>query len=361
MAPHNNQNGKRDGNGDRGGHNNGRKPADEKRVKKTSSASKALVKSKPDNSFVKGVDKIDIKRPHHDQGNRLCVEGVNSPYGGGAQVNTRAPLPGGGAVLVVDPRNAGAAVGREARRIAAEQRVPSVVVQVMPNNPARYRNLVRGNRALLETVEKFGAISSTILVVKKTAVVEEVDDEVDDDDMVDVTNDCPACGRQNHQIKDCVYPEIDGKVHGCTICNTTDHNVDACGKWAKLLPLEKMEILVQQRGRMPCLATDSVDWVGMAHDYFVKDPGAPRYQDFPWTPAFGTFVYNNESTNRHLWQYYIKFDRKVLPADPDTRDFSHFMRTAKTAAANLGVLPFPSSSFWGKQPGTNNLGFGHGQ
>ncbi|KAL1843344.1 hypothetical protein VTJ49DRAFT_2161 [Mycothermus thermophilus] len=92
---------------------------------------------------------------------------------------------------------------------------------------------------------------------------------------------CANCGREGHQVKDCVSPRADGYVHGCPKCNHDGHQYEQCYHFDES---EALVFLVFSRPRHPQILA-SVD----AHELW-EEKGRPVVMDLPWTREFGVRI-----------------------------------------------------------------------
>lgn len=127
---------------------------------------------------------------------------------------------------------------------------------------------------------------------------------------------CGNCLKPGHTVRDCVQPADDGFVHGCPICNGSDHeSAQGCKMdWPHRLE-RRLYWAIEQRARRPTLAAFS-NWL----DVFTEARNAGNDmealpQSFPWTPLFSRTL---SCTYPDIWSNfdYVANDSSALPVDP---------------------------------------------
>lgn len=127
---------------------------------------------------------------------------------------------------------------------------------------------------------------------------------------------CGNCLKAGHTVRDCVQPADDGFVHGCPICNGSDHeSAQGCKMdWPHRLE-RRLYWAIEQRARRPTLAAFS-NWL----DVFTEARNAGNDmealpQSFPWTPLFSRTL---SCTYPDIWSNfdYVANDSSALPVDP---------------------------------------------
>ncbi|KAL1837269.1 hypothetical protein VTJ49DRAFT_4075 [Mycothermus thermophilus] len=97
---------------------------------------------------------------------------------------------------------------------------------------------------------------------------------------------CTNCGRDDHQVKDCVKPnKDDGLVHGCPLCNLGNHDYDQC-RFRN--PKDDVEILIRGRPNHPQFASRTD-----AHILWLQRD-KPLCIELPWSREFGRRVARGE-------------------------------------------------------------------
>ncbi|KID91415.1 Cadherin prodomain like-protein [Metarhizium guizhouense ARSEF 977] len=127
---------------------------------------------------------------------------------------------------------------------------------------------------------------------------------------------CGNCLQAGHTVRDCVHPADDGFVHGCPICNGSDHeSAQGCKMdWPHRLE-RRLYWAIEQRARRPTLAAFS-NWV----DIFTEARNAGNValpQSFPWGPIFCRSLMTFPV---YPWSDfdYVANNSSALPVDPTT-------------------------------------------
>lgn len=134
---------------------------------------------------------------------------------------------------------------------------------------------------------------------------------------------CGNCLKPGHTVRDCAQPADDGYVHGCPICNGSDHeSAQGCKMhWPQRLE-RRLYWAIEQRARRPTLAAFS-NWV----DVFTEARNAGNDmealpQSFPWTPLFSRTLIGAYPDTERPWSNfdYVANNSSALPVDPLVAD-----------------------------------------
>jgi hypothetical protein len=243
--------------------------------------------------------------------------------------------------LIVDRHHVDA-LGNTALQLMANSGIKNVRNVMFPIDNATYRHTFLALPNAKETRETLGRAppplsklwkSKSTRPAKILPAVEMLDDDDDDEGEV-----CPACRRTGHNIKTCAWPNHDGVVRGCPLCNKADHLVDECDAWRALEDLERLEVLTDHRANMPCLET-RMDWILFVKNMFDQSPDLRKERGFPWTAAFGKMARDSKPILAGVRSYYnFSLDSRQLPGDPATSTFRDFMKMAAEHVAALGEV-----------------------
>ncbi|KID76023.1 uncharacterized protein G6M90_00g051050 [Metarhizium brunneum] len=134
---------------------------------------------------------------------------------------------------------------------------------------------------------------------------------------------CGNCLKVGHTVRDCAQPADDGYVHGCPICNGSDHeSAQGCKMhWPHRLE-RRLYWAIEQRARRPTLAAFP-NWL----DVFTEARNAGNDmealpQSFPWTPLFSRTLIREYPDTKHPWSNfdYVANNSSALPVDPLVTD-----------------------------------------
>ncbi|KAF4333742.1 hypothetical protein FBEOM_12429 [Fusarium beomiforme] len=124
---------------------------------------------------------------------------------------------------------------------------------------------------------------------------------------------CAGCGSRTHLLSRCLHAGPDGLMHGCSICNTLEHNLTECSEYRSKNVNQKVDIVVQDRGNMPAFVDVKV-WIDLVREAH-RNP-----QKLPWSPE-----YTICQTSVCISQLQRVLDLSILselPVDPATRSWS---------------------------------------
>lgn len=77
---------------------------------------------------------------------------------------------------------------------------------------------------------------------------------------------CGNCGLRGHILLDCLWPDQDGWIQGCPLCNSKEHHLEGCDRTQRLTERDMFDILLLRRANKPPLKTTEawIDWVVLA-------------------------------------------------------------------------------------------------
>ncbi|KAI8198654.1 hypothetical protein K4K52_009453 [Colletotrichum sp. SAR 10_76] len=77
---------------------------------------------------------------------------------------------------------------------------------------------------------------------------------------------CGNCGLRGHILLDCLWPDQDGWIQGCPLCNSKEHHLEGCDRMQRLTERDMFDILVLRRANKPPLKTTEawIEWVMLA-------------------------------------------------------------------------------------------------
>ncbi|KAF0319485.1 hypothetical protein GQ607_013304 [Colletotrichum asianum] len=77
---------------------------------------------------------------------------------------------------------------------------------------------------------------------------------------------CGNCGLRGHILLDCLWPDQDGWIQGCPLCNSKEHHLEGCDRMQRLTERDMFGILVLRRANKPPLKTTEawIEWVVLA-------------------------------------------------------------------------------------------------
>jgi hypothetical protein len=112
---------------------------------------------------------------------------------------------------------------------------------------------------------------------------------------------CGHCKTKGHTMRYCLSAR-DGDIPGCTICNTTNHEMDSCSTFKVLSRDAKFDFLVTQRANLPPLRT-IVPWEAFLYCW-LKDTetrSKPLPDAFPWSMEYSKALVRELEGRRVRW------------------------------------------------------------
>ncbi|OAA75405.1 Zinc finger, CCHC-type [Akanthomyces lecanii RCEF 1005] len=126
---------------------------------------------------------------------------------------------------------------------------------------------------------------------------------------------CGKCGRVGHTVSNCCLPWADGFVHGCPICNGSDHHTpEGCRSAWSTSPAKVFQRAVTWRANKPPLLAFR-NWASS-----VQMRGGRLTTPPPWTPYMvQALVAQGRSSSRMPWLHhnYLIENRSTLPVDAE--------------------------------------------
>ncbi|KAF5663336.1 hypothetical protein FDENT_13164 [Fusarium denticulatum] len=125
------------------------------------------------------------------------------------------------------------------------------------------------------------------------------------------------CGGDGHLLAHCITAK-DGAIRICFFCRDNNHLTDECERFRRLSLIDKVKLLVVDRGNMPALATKK-PWWGYLYDLLdADDPESiPDFaMGFPWTVPYAVSLFSGKvgkGINVHQATFDYSHDRSVLP------------------------------------------------
>ncbi|KAF9870809.1 hypothetical protein CkaCkLH20_11708 [Colletotrichum karsti] len=145
---------------------------------------------------------------------------------------------------------------------------------------------------------------------------------------------CGNCGFIGHTLIDCIWPDKDGSIYGCPMCNTKLHCMDECRLHKSLTDRQLCYILVFRRANKPAIRTTRA-WVDHVRTAAHRDYRDLLEAGFPWSWKFGRRVQRPENVHRRPWDAYDYARNSelqhTLPRDPATRDLETVLRSPALA------------------------------
>ncbi|KAJ0301738.1 hypothetical protein COL516b_007715 [Colletotrichum fioriniae] len=68
-------------------------------------------------------------------------------------------------------------------------------------------------------------------------------------------NQCGNCGHFGYWLSDCAFPDDQGTIMGCPLCNTKLHFWDQCQRKKMLTTKQQLQLLLVRRRRKPMIRT----------------------------------------------------------------------------------------------------------
>ncbi|KAL0767680.1 hypothetical protein CaCOL14_009919 [Colletotrichum acutatum] len=116
------------------------------------------------------------------------------------------------------------------------------------------------------------------------------------DDRYREQNTCANCGHHGHWLGDCAFPDDDGSIGGCPLCNSKMHCWDQCSRAQSLSTRIKAELIVLRRANKPPIRSrlpfikvlqDALD---KSFEYlFAEAPGMPWTMEFTRNEMYKKF------------------------------------------------------------------------
>ncbi|KXH35795.1 hypothetical protein CSIM01_00509 [Colletotrichum simmondsii] len=116
------------------------------------------------------------------------------------------------------------------------------------------------------------------------------------DDRYREQNTCANCGHHGHWLGDCAFPDDDGSIGGCPLCNSKMHCWDQCSRAQSLSTRIKAELIVLRRANKPPIRSrlpftkilqDALD---KSSEYlFAEAPGMPWTMEFTRNEMYKKF------------------------------------------------------------------------
>ncbi|KAI8217595.1 hypothetical protein K4K55_000432 [Colletotrichum sp. SAR 10_96] len=77
---------------------------------------------------------------------------------------------------------------------------------------------------------------------------------------------CGNCGLRGHILLDCLWPDQDGWIQACPLCNSKEHHLEGCDRMQRLTERDMFDILVLRRAnKLPLKTTEAwIEWVMIA-------------------------------------------------------------------------------------------------
>ncbi|KAJ4147805.1 hypothetical protein LMH87_002309 [Akanthomyces muscarius] len=126
---------------------------------------------------------------------------------------------------------------------------------------------------------------------------------------------CGNCGHVGHTVSNCCHPWADGFVHGCPICNGSDHHTpEGCRSAWSTNPAKVFQRAVTWRANKPPLLAFR-NWASS-----VQMRGGRLTTPPPWTPYMvQALVAQGRSSSRMPWLHhnYLIDSRSTLPVDAE--------------------------------------------
>ncbi|KAL3963249.1 hypothetical protein VFPFJ_04490 [Purpureocillium lilacinum] len=286
----------------------------------------------PSNVGLQNASSLTTQQLLNQNGNVVSTRSVHRGAGGGPQMNLVTPLHGTpGAVHIIT--NAPLALTSAAQKVMRQTATRSVIAILIGNDEEQGRKIRDGKCTTVLDVD--------LRPTRLLPVANEPAHAPGGPRDVPLTSEtrCGGCGSQTHELKLCMRSSSDGLLHGCTLCNSTSHELDQCRRFRDLDREGLFAVVVRQRGNMPALAT-SRSWFSVVSDYRDATPNIsanymPWTPYLPWTPEFARrMAQAGPSEWARMETFYRDFDRSVLPSDPDTRHLAaaraYFARSRST-------------------------------
>ncbi|KAK0370633.1 hypothetical protein CLIM01_12021 [Colletotrichum limetticola] len=143
------------------------------------------------------------------------------------------------------------------------------------------------------------------------------DDEVFEKSRFADDNQCGNCGHFGHWLGDCAFPDAQGTIMGCPLCNTKLHFWDQCLRKNSLTARQQVQLMLLRRRRKPMIrsSTSLRDLLAGALQEGMES--LLNEKGLPWTQG-----YTMKLIKRKRDQPWLKYDpneTNKFPQDPETK------------------------------------------
>ncbi|KXH25003.1 hypothetical protein CSIM01_10834 [Colletotrichum simmondsii] len=129
-------------------------------------------------------------------------------------------------------------------------------------------------------------------------------------------NQCGNCGHFGHWLGDCAFPDDQGTIMGCPLCNTKLHFWDQCPKKNSLTAEEQLELILLRRKRKPMIRSSTSLRDLLADALQAGMESLLDREGLPWTQG-----YTMKLIKKRRDQPWLKYDpdeTNKFPEDPET-------------------------------------------
>ncbi|KAK1728560.1 uncharacterized protein BDZ83DRAFT_570025, partial [Colletotrichum acutatum] len=129
-------------------------------------------------------------------------------------------------------------------------------------------------------------------------------------------NQCGNCGHFGHWLGDCAFPDDQGTIMGCPLCNTTLHFWDQCLKKNSLTATQQLQLMLLRRRRKPMIRSSTslrdllADAIQEGMESLLDSEG------LPWTQSYTMKLIKKRRDQP--WLKYGPDETNKFPEDPDT-------------------------------------------